>query len=96
MQISSVSIAHFSYSSGLPNDQHGATVRFQLNVDAVLGGSNNINDVITAVEPRIWNVWTVLPILQDTAIVAAGPSVCRTSACPGRFRWESLPARGIG
>ena len=34
-----------------------------------------INAVITAVEPRLWNLSTVLPILQDTTIVAAGPSV---------------------
>ena len=31
--------------------------------------------MITAVEPRLWNLSTVLPILQDTTIVAAGPSV---------------------
>ena len=45
------------------------------NIDAALNGTKNINDVITAVEPRIWNMSTVLPILQDTTIVAAGPSV---------------------
>jgi ABC-type transport system substrate-binding protein len=47
----------------------------QSNIDAALDGSKNINDVITAVEPRLWNMSTVLPILQDTTIVAAGPSV---------------------
>ena len=47
----------------------------QSNIDAALNGTKNINDVITAVEPRLWNVSTVLPILQDTTIVAAGPSV---------------------
>ncbi|EUA50357.1 putative monoacyl phosphatidylinositol tetramannoside-binding LpqW domain protein [Mycobacterium xenopi 3993] len=31
--------------------------------------------MINAVEPRLWNMATVLPILQDTTIVAAGPSV---------------------
>ena len=45
----------------------------QSNIDAALDGTKNINDVITAVEPRLWNMSTVLPILQDTTIVAAGP-----------------------
>ena len=31
------------------------------------------------VEPRLWNMSTVLPILQDTTIVAAGPSVQNVS-----------------
>jgi ABC-type transport system substrate-binding protein len=47
----------------------------QSNIDAALNGIKNINDVIKAVEPRLWNMSTVLPILQDTTIVAAGPSV---------------------
>jgi ABC-type transport system substrate-binding protein len=51
----------------------------QSNIDAALNGSKNINDVITAVEPRLWNMSTVLPILQDTTIVAAGPSVQNVS-----------------
>jgi ABC-type transport system substrate-binding protein len=51
----------------------------QSNIDAALDGSKNINDVITAVEPRLWNMSTVLPILQDTTIVAAGPSVQNVS-----------------
>jgi ABC-type transport system substrate-binding protein len=45
----------------------------QSNIDAAL------NEVITAVEPRLWNMSTVLPILQDTTIVAAGPSVQNVS-----------------
>ena len=49
------------------------------NIDAALNGTKNINDVITAVEPRLWNMSTVLPILQDTTIVAAGPSVQNVS-----------------
>lgn len=49
------------------------------NIDAALNGTRNINDVITAVEPRLWNMATVLPILQDTTIVAAGPSVQNVS-----------------
>ncbi len=51
----------------------------QSNIDAALDGSKNINDVIAAVEPRLWNMSTVLPILQDTTIVAAGPSVKNVS-----------------
>jgi ABC-type transport system substrate-binding protein len=51
----------------------------QSNIDAALNGTKNISDVITAVEPRLWNMSTVLPILQDTTIVAAGPSVQNVS-----------------
>jgi ABC-type transport system substrate-binding protein len=51
----------------------------QSNIDAALNGAKNISDVITAVEPRLWNMSTVLPILQDTTIVAAGPSVQNVS-----------------
>lgn len=51
----------------------------QSNIDAALAGTKNINDVINAVEPRLWNMSTVLPILQDTTIVAAGPSVRNVS-----------------
>jgi hypothetical protein len=51
----------------------------QSNIDAALNGSKNIDDVIKAVEPRLWNMAAVLPILQDTAIVAAGPSVQNVS-----------------
>ncbi len=47
----------------------------QPKIDAALDGSESIDKVITAVEPRLWNLSTVLPILQDTTIVAAGPSV---------------------
>jgi ABC-type transport system substrate-binding protein len=47
----------------------------QPKIEAALGGTENIGDVLTAVEPRLWNMSTVLPILQDTTIVAAGPSV---------------------
>ncbi|MCP9270815.1 ABC transporter family substrate-binding protein [Mycolicibacterium arenosum] len=47
----------------------------QPKIDAALDGSEDIASVLTAVEPRLWNMATVLPILQDTTIVAAGPSV---------------------
>ena len=51
----------------------------QPKIDAALDGTEQIGEVITAVEPRLWNMSTVLPILQDTTIVAAGPSVQNVS-----------------
>lgn len=51
----------------------------QPNIEAALDGSAKINDVINLVEPRLWNLSTVLPILQDTTIVAVGPSVQNVS-----------------
>jgi ABC-type transport system substrate-binding protein len=51
----------------------------QSNIDAALAGTANINDVVNQIEPRLWNMSTVLPILQDTTIVAAGPSVLNVS-----------------
>src|SRR6202012_3066342 len=46
----------------------------QSDIDAAINGTKDINDVVNAVEPRLWDMATVLPILQDTTIVAAGPS----------------------
>ncbi|MGV9800328.1 ABC transporter family substrate-binding protein [Mycobacterium sp. NPDC003449] len=51
----------------------------QSRIDAALDGSADISEVIEAVEPRLWNMSTVQPILQDTTIVAAGPSVQNVS-----------------
>ena len=51
----------------------------QPEIDAALDGSESIDGVIAAVEPRLWAMSTVLPILQDTTIVAAGPSVQNVS-----------------
>ncbi|MBS4727079.1 ABC transporter family substrate-binding protein [Mycobacterium sp. SM1] len=51
----------------------------QPDIDAALAGTKDINDVIDEVEPRLWEMSTVLPILQDTTIVAAGPSVQNVS-----------------
>jgi ABC-type transport system substrate-binding protein len=48
-------------------------------IDAALDGTEDIGQVINAIEPRLWNMSTVLPILQDTTIVAAGPSVQNVS-----------------
>ena len=51
----------------------------QPKIDDALHGTEDIGKVIDAVEPRLWNMSTVLPILQDTTIVAAGPSVQNVS-----------------
>ncbi len=51
----------------------------QRQIDGALTGTLNINDVITAVEPALWAMSAVLPIMQDTTIVAAGPSVQNVS-----------------
>lgn len=51
----------------------------QPRIDAALQGTADIGQVIDDVEPRLWDMATVLPILQDTTIVAAGPSVAGVS-----------------
>jgi hypothetical protein len=51
----------------------------QANIDAALSGTKDFNEVVNAVEPRLWDMGTVLPILQDTTIVGAGPSVQNVS-----------------
>ncbi|WP_428363927.1 ABC transporter family substrate-binding protein [Mycolicibacterium sp.] len=51
----------------------------QPRIDAALRGTADIAEVIDDVEPRLWEMATVLPILQDTTIVAAGPSVQHVS-----------------
>ena len=71
----------------------------QPEIDAALNGSKAIGEVIASVEPRLWNMATVLPILQDTPIVAVGPSVANvamTGAVPvgivaGAGSWVKLP-----
>ena len=47
----------------------------QPRIDAALEGDVPIGEVIDYVEPKLWATSTVLPILQDTTIVAAGPRV---------------------
>jgi ABC-type transport system substrate-binding protein len=47
----------------------------QPRIDAALEGHVPIGEVIDFVEPKLWAMSTVLPILQDTTIVAAGPRV---------------------
>lgn len=51
----------------------------QPTIDAALTGSEDIDDVISEVEPRLWSMATVLPIIQDTTVVAAGPQVRNVS-----------------
>lgn len=48
-------------------------------IDGALDGSRDVEDVIAYVESRLWAMATVLPIMQDTTIVAAGPSVQNVS-----------------
>ena len=67
----------------------------QPKIDAALRGTEEIAEVIDAVEPRLWNMSTVLPILQDTTIVAAGPSV-QGQPDAVRYRWESSATRAMG
>ena len=63
-----------------PSNMTGICDRsIQPKIDAALDGTEDIGEVINAVEPRLWNMSTVLPILQDTTIVAAGPSVQNVS-----------------
>ncbi|MEH3143493.1 MAG: ABC transporter family substrate-binding protein [Mycobacterium kyogaense] len=71
----------------------------QPRIDAALQGTADIGEVIDDVEPRLWDMATVLPILQDTTIVAAGPSVqgvSLTGAVPVGIvgdagQWVKLP-----
>ncbi|TRW79381.1 ABC transporter family substrate-binding protein [Mycolicibacterium sp. 018/SC-01/001] len=71
----------------------------QPQIDAALQGTADIGQVIDDVEPRLWDMATVLPILQDTTIVAAGPSVqgvSLTGAVPVGIvgdagQWVKLP-----
>lgn len=57
----------------------------QPKIDGALTGVLNVDDVIAAVEPRLWAMATELPIIQDSTIVAAGPTmrnVALTGAVP--------------
>ena len=51
----------------------------QPKIDAALAGTEKIADVLNELEPKLWAMETVLPILQDTTIVAAGPTVQNVS-----------------
>ncbi|QLY34291.1 ABC transporter family substrate-binding protein [Nocardia huaxiensis] len=43
-------------------------------IDAALRGIDT-GKVIAEAEPKLWEMWTVLPIVQDTQVAAAGPRV---------------------
>jgi hypothetical protein len=72
----------------------------QPKIDGALSGALNIDDVIAAVEPKLWAMATVLPIMQDTTIVAVGPTVQNvslTGAVPVGIvgdagRWAKTPS----
>ncbi|MEZ5132640.1 ABC transporter family substrate-binding protein [Mycolicibacterium sp.] len=51
----------------------------QPKIDGALDGSLDVEAVIDAVEPRLWALSAVLPIIQDTTIVAIGPTVKNVS-----------------
>ena len=60
----------------VPNNITGVCDQtLQPRIDAALQGHVPIAEVIDFMEPKLWQMWTVLPILQDTTIVAAGPRV---------------------
>jgi ABC-type transport system substrate-binding protein len=71
----------------------------QPRIDAALMGHVSVRDVISSVEPKLWDMATVLPILQDSTIVAAGPRVENVSlsgAVPVGIvadagRWVKMP-----
>jgi ABC-type transport system substrate-binding protein len=73
----------------------------QPRIDAALMGHVPIGDVINTVELKLWDMATVLPILQDSTIVAAGPRVENVSligAVPVGIvadagRWVKMPQR---
>lgn len=71
----------------------------QPRLDSALEGHVPIGPVIDMIEPKLWEMATVLPILQDTTIVAAGPhvqNVSLTGAVPVGIvadagRWVKTP-----
>jgi ABC-type transport system substrate-binding protein len=64
----------------VPSNLTGVCDRgIQPKIAGALDGTLGIDAVIAAVEPRLWAMATVLPIMQDSTIVAAGPSVRNVS-----------------
>ncbi|KAA0022791.1 ABC transporter family substrate-binding protein [Antrihabitans cavernicola] len=47
----------------------------QPDIDALLRGTADFATVLSTAEPKLWQLATVLPILQDSTVVAAGPEV---------------------
>jgi hypothetical protein len=48
-------------------------------IDAALRGGPDVAKVVADAEPRLWNLAAVLPIVQDSSVVAAGPGVIGVS-----------------
>lgn len=48
-------------------------------IDAALRGEGDVGRTIADAEPKLWELATVLPISQDSTIVAAGPGVAGVS-----------------
>lgn len=48
-------------------------------IDGALRGTIPVNEVIARAEPQLWALATVLPVMQDSSIVAAVPSVAGVS-----------------
>ena len=76
----------------------------QPKIDAALAGTESIADVLGELEPKLWAMETVLPILQDTTIVTAGPTVQNvslTGAVPVGIvgdagKWVKVPCSAPG
>ncbi|MFD4182999.1 ABC transporter family substrate-binding protein [Rhodococcus sp. NPDC058514] len=47
----------------------------QAGIDDALRGTADVGQVIAQAEPKLWDLAAVLPVLQDTTVVAAGPGV---------------------
>jgi ABC-type transport system substrate-binding protein len=47
----------------------------QAGIDEALRGTADVGHVIAQAEPKLWDLAAVLPVLQDTTAVAAGPGV---------------------
>lgn len=71
----------------------------QEQIDAALSGQQPAVDVAHQLDPRMWDLATTLPILQDTEVVAIGPTVSgavvRTPISAGLFvdvgSWSRVP-----
>ena len=64
----------------VPSNLTGVCDRgIQSEINGAIDGSISINSAIAAVEPSLWALAAVLPIMQDSTIVAAGPSVRNVS-----------------
>jgi ABC-type transport system substrate-binding protein len=48
-------------------------------IDAALRGEGDVATVIATAEPALWQMAAVLPVIQDTTVVAAGPGVAGVS-----------------